>query len=288
MLKNTKGSVNLSITLRKTILLGTIISVLLLSFSACSFGVKKDLTLATTTSVNDSGLMDYLKPVFEKDTGMNLKIISQGTGQAVKTGQDGNADVLLIHDKASEEKFVSEGYGLERIELACNYFVVVGPQNDSAGLLDQKLTAADAFKKIAESQSPFVSRGDDSGTHKKELKIWKQDSIKPVGDWYISAGKGMGAVLSMADEKMAYTLTDKATYLSMKDKLDLQIVVDATPDLLNQYTIIEVNPDKHEGINKAGADKFVKWITSEKALNMINEFGKDKYGESLFQVNYKK
>lgn len=288
MFEHAKGSVYVTHALRKTILLGTIISILLLSFASCNVETKKDLTLATTTSVNDSGLMDYLKPIFEKDTSMNLKIISQGTGQAVKTGQDGNADVLLIHDKASEEKFVSEGYGLERIELACNYFVVVGPANDPAGLLKQKLTAADAFKKISESKSPFVSRGDDSGTHKKELKLWKESSIKPVGDWYISVGKGMGAVLSMADEKNAYALTDKATYLSMKDKLELQIVVDATPDLLNQYTIIEVNPDKHEGINKAGADKFVKWITSEKALNMIDEFGKDKYGESLFQVNYKK
>lgn len=288
MLKHAKGSASFSIAFRKIIFGITILSILLFSFAACSIGANKDLTLATTTSVNDSGLMDYLKPVFEKDTGMNLKIISQGTGQAVKTGQDGNADVLLIHDKASEEKFVSEGYGLERIELACNYFVVVGPQNDPAGLLGQNSTAADAFKKIAESQSPFISRGDDSGTHKKELKIWKEDGIEPAGDWYISAGKGMGDVLSMADEKMAYALTDKATYLSMKEKLDLQIVVDATPDILNQYTIIEVNPDKHEGINKAGADKFVKWITSEKALSMIDEFGKDKYGESLFKVNYKK
>jgi tungstate transport system substrate-binding protein len=266
----------------------TLILTLILSLSACGSKADKELILATTTSVNDSGLMDYLKPVFEKETGLTLKIISQGTGQAVKTGQDGNADVLLIHDKTSEEKFVSEGYGLERIELAYNYFVVVGPKDDPAGISGQNLTAADAFKKIAESKSTFISRGDDSGTNKKELKIWKQDGIEPSGDWYVSAGKGMGDVLSMADEKKAYTLTDKATYLSMKDKLDLQIVVDAAPDLLNQYTVIEINPEKHEGINKAGADKFVKWITSDKALKMINEFGKDKYGESLFTVNYKK
>jgi tungstate transport system substrate-binding protein len=219
---------------------------------------------------------------------MTLKVVSQGTGQAVKTGQDGNADVLLIHDKTSEEKFVADGDGLKRIELAYNYFVIVGPKDDPAGLLKQKYTAADAFRQVASQKSTFISRGDDSGTNKKELKIWKADNIKPTGSWYVSAGKGMGAVLTMAGEKKAYTLTDKATYLSMKDKLDLQIVVDATPDLRNQYTVIEVNPDKHKGINKAGADAFVKWLTSDKSLKMIDEYGKDKYGESLFKVNYKK
>jgi len=249
---------------------------------------NKPVTLATTTSVNDSGLMDALRPEFEKDTGLTLKVISQGTGQAVKTGQDGNADVLLIHDKTSEDKFVSEGYGLKRIEIAYNYFVIVGPKNDPAGIMTKKITAAEAFKKIADTKSPFISRGDDSGTNKKELKIWKADNITPAGNWYISAGKGMGEVLSMASEKKAYTLTDKATFLAMKDKLDLQIVVGESKDLLNQYTVIEVNPAKQPNINKEGADKFTQWITSDKALKMINEYGKDKYGEALFIVNYKK
>lgn len=288
MSKHADKHVSLSALLCRSGLFAVVMSILLLSFTACSVGtVNKNLTLATTTSVNDSGLMDYLKPVFEKDMGINLKIISQGTGQAVKTGQDGNADVLLIHDKASEEKFVAEGYGLKRIEIAYNYFIIVGPKDDPAGILKQKYNAAQAFQKIAESKSTFISRGDDSGTNKKELALWKADKIKPAGSWYVSAGKGMGAVLSMASEKKAYTLTDKATYLSMKDKLDLQIVVDASPDLLNQYTIIEVNPDKHQGINKKGADKFVKWITSDKALKMIGEYGKDKYGEGLFNIDYK-
>ncbi|HEX2945493.1 MAG TPA: substrate-binding domain-containing protein [Clostridia bacterium] len=273
--------------LRKLSLFTAAVLIFMMSLTACATA-NKNLTLATTTSVNDSGLMDYLKPVFEKDTGMTLKIISQGTGQAVKTGEDGNADVLLIHDKKSEEKFVSEGYGLKRIELAYNYFVIVGPKDDPAGLLSQKYTAADAFKKISDTQSTFISRGDDSGTNKKELAIWKADNITPAGNWYVSAGKGMGAVLTMASEKKAYTLTDKATFLSMKDKLDLQIVVDASPDLKNQYTIIEVNPAKHTAINKGGADRFVKWMTSDKALSMINEYGKDKYGENLFNVDYKK
>lgn len=264
-------------------------AIMVLSLTVFGIGPDtKQLTLATTTSVNDSGLMDYLRPVFEKDTGINLKIISQGTGQAVKTGQDGNADVLLIHDKASEEKFVADGYGLERIEFAYNYFVVVGPKGDPAGILKNKYTAAQAFQKIAETQAPFISRGDDSGTNKKELTLWKSVNVKPAGSWYISAGKGMGDVLMMADEKKAYTLTDKATYLAMKGKLDLQIVVTASADLLNQYTIIEVNPAKFQGINKTGADAFVKWLTSDKGLKMIGEYGKDKYGEGLFTVNYKK
>lgn len=309
MSKHADKHVLVSAVFSRSFLFAVIMSILLIFFTACGSAQKsgttpnnastaanastasvtnKNLTLATTTSVNDSGLMDYLRPVFEKDTGINLKVVSQGTGQAVKTGQDGNADVLLIHDKASEEKFVAEGYGLKRIELAFNYFIIVGPKDDPAGILKEKNSAAQAFKKIADSKSAFISRGDDSGTNKKELTIWKADSITPSGSWYINAGKGMGDVLSMASEKKAYTLTDKATYLAMKNKLDLQIVVDASPDLLNQYTVIEVNPDKHQGINKAGADKFTEWITSDKALKMIGEYGKDKYGEGLFSVNYKK
>lgn len=251
---------------------------------------NQTLTLATTTSVNDSGLLDALRPIFEKDTGIKLKIVSQGTGQAIKTGENGDADVLLIHDKKSEEKFVSDGFGVERIELMYNFFVVVGYKEDPAGITkasEQKYTAAQAFKKIMDSKAPFISRGDDSGTHKKELALWKVHELKPSGDWYISAGKGMGDVLNMASEKKAYTLTDKATFLSMKDKLELKIVVNEAEDLLNQYTVIAVNPTKHAGINKAGADIFIKWITSDKALKLINDYGKDKYGENLFKVNYK-
>lgn len=247
------------------------------------------MTLATTTSVNDCGLLDYLKPEFEKDTGINLKIVAQGTGQAIKTGENGDADVLLIHAKSAEGKFVSDGYGLERIQLMYNYFVIVGPENDPVGLKNSgEESAAYAFKKISEANSPFVSRGDDSGTHKKEKSLWKEAGFEPSGDWYISAGKGMGAVLSMASEKQAYTLTDKATYLSMKDKLDSEIVLESAKDLLNQYTIIDVNPDKHKGTNSKGAQKFIEWMTSDKALELIAEYGKEEYGDSLFTVNYKK
>lgn len=269
-----------------------IISVLLLiSFTACSLGAGNPaLTLSTTTSVNDSGLLNYLLPDLEKDTGLKVKVVAQGTGQAVKTGEDGNTDVLFIHDKKSEEKFVSDGNGIKRIELMYNYFVIVGPKDDPAGIkgLSEK-NAGVALKQIMDKKAPFVSRGDDSGTNKKELALWKGVNVaKPAGDWYISAGKGMGEVLTMASEKKAYTLTDKATYLSMKSKLDLDILLENSKDLLNQYTIIAVNPDKHKNVNKKGSDKFINWMTSDKALKMIGDYGKDKYGENLFTVNYVK
>ncbi len=262
---------------------------LLLSFASCTKKVAKaPLTLATTTSVNDSGLLATLQPEFEKDTGITLKVIAQGTGQAIKTGESGDADVLFIHDKTSEEKFVTDGYGVKRVELMYNYFVVVGPKNDPAGVktLSDK-NAVSAFKLIAEKQAAFVSRGDDSGTNKKEIKLWKTAMITPKGAWYISSGKGMGDVLIMSSEKQGYTLTDKATFLSMKDKLDLEIVLDATPDLKNQYTIIAVNPAKIAKVNKDGAQEFINWMTSKKALKLIEEYGKDKYGEALFTVDYK-
>jgi len=267
----------------------TVAAILLVSFTACGAS-KAPITLATTTSVQDSGLLDYLKPEFEKDTGITMKVVAQGTGQAIKTGENGDADVLFVHAKSSEEKFVSDGHGTERIELMYNYFVLVGPKDDPAGVkgMEEK-NAGKALKQIMDKNAAFVSRGDDSGTHKKELTLWKSIEVEePKGDWYVSAGKGMGAVLSMASEMKGYTLTDKATYLSMKDKLDLDIVLEDAKDLLNQYTIIPVNPEKHKNINQKGADKFVKWMTSEKALKMIGEYGKDKYGESLFTVNYKK
>ncbi|MCR4435334.1 MAG: extracellular solute-binding protein [Clostridiales bacterium] len=255
--------------------------------SAAENSSGSKLTVATTTSVRDSGLMAYLQPEFEKDTGIKLNIVAQGSGQAIRTGEDGNADVLLVHDKAAEEKFVSSGNGLKRIEVMYNYFVIVGPRNDPAGIkASGTLDAAKAFKMISDKKAPFISRGDKSGTNTKELNIWTSANITPSGDWYVSAGKGMGDVLTMASEKQAYTLTDKATYLSMKDKLDLQIVLENAQDLKNQYTIIAVNPANHKGINSEGAQKFIDWMTSEKGLKMIGEYGRDKYGENLFTVNF--
>jgi tungstate transport system substrate-binding protein len=261
--------------------------VFLFTFTACGVTGNSSITLATTTSVNDSGLLGILQPVFEKDTGIKIKVIAQGTGQAVKTGESGDADVLLIHDRRSEDKFAESGNGIKRIEIMYNYFVIAGPKGDPAGVKAiEGANASKAFAGIEEKKSTFISRGDDSGTNKKELAIWKAENIKPEGQWYVSAGKGMGDVLMMASEKKAYTLTDKATYLSMKDKLDLEILLENAKDLKNQYTIIAVNPEKHKGINSKGAEKFIKWMISQKALDMINEYGKDKYGQSLFTVNY--
>lgn len=265
-----------------------IMALLVALFTSCNkqVAVQKPLTLATTTSLNDSGLLDYLKPEFEKDTNIELKIIAQGTGAAIKTGESGDADVLFVHDKKSEEKFVSDGFGVKRIELMYNYFVIVGPTADPAKLKGTE-NAVDAFKLIASSGSKFVSRGDDSGTNKKELTIWKNAELVPAGDWYISAGKGMGDVLQMASEMGAYTLSDKSTFLSMKDKLNLDILLESAQDMKNTYTIMAVNNEKLTNVNAEGAQAFIKWMTSKKALKMMSDFGKDKYGEALFTVSYK-
>jgi tungstate transport system substrate-binding protein len=276
-------------SLKKICIILAVLTLILILLSACGNSTGGSVTLATTTSVENSGLLSFLIPEFEKNTGITLKVIPQGTGQAIKTGENGDADVLLVHSKSAEEKFVADGHGVERIELMYNYFVIVGPKNDPAGVLKANdKNAALALKRIKKSNCSFVSRGDESGTHKKELDLWKSEKIEPSGQWYISAGKGMGDVLSMTSEKQAYTLTDKATYLSMKDKLDLDVLLENADDLMNQYTIIEVNPQKHKDINNKGTKKFIEWMTSKKALAMIENYGKAEYGEGLFMVNYKK
>ncbi|HSP47521.1 MAG TPA: substrate-binding domain-containing protein, partial [Clostridiaceae bacterium] len=168
------------------------------------------------------------------------------------------------------------------------YFVIVGPKDDAAGIRGSSLTASEALEKISETGSGFVSRGDDSGTHKKELALWKNSDIEPKGDWYVSAGKGMGAVLTMANEMQAYTLTDKATYLSMKDQLELELLLEQQPDLKNQYTLIEVNPEKHAHTNTEAVKVFIDWITSDKVLKLLDEYGTKEFGEALFKVNYTK
>lgn len=245
------------------------------------------IILSTTTSTQDSGLLDEILPDFTQKTGIEVKVVAVGTGAAIKNGQEGNADVLLVHAKADEEKFVAEGYGLERFDVMYNDFVIVGPPNGP----QLPKSPADALKYIAEHQLPFVSRGDDSGTHKKELALWKLAGIDDPGasasEWYQSAGKGMGDVLTMANELKAYTLADRATYLSMKDKLDLVIVVEGDSSLYNQYGVIAVSSEKHPKVNQEGAQAFVDWIISEPTQKLIAEFGKDKFGESLFIPNAK-
>jgi tungstate transport system substrate-binding protein len=249
---------------------------------------ERTMILATTTSTQDSGLLDYLLPQFEKDTGIKVKVVAKGTGAALEIGKNLDADCLLVHAKAQEEQFIKDGYGIERFDVMYNDFLIVGPKDDPAKLKTKAPTnAIAALKLINDAKAHFISRGDGSGTETKEKAIWKSAGITPKGSWYIAAGKGMGEVLQMADEKKAYTLTDRATYLSMKDKLDLQIVTEKGKDLLNQYGVIRLNDPNHK-IKEKEADEFITWILSDKIQKFIGEYGVDKYGQQLFIPNAKK
>ena len=242
------------------------------------------IRLSTTTSVNDSGLLPYLLPVFEKETGYTVEVQSAGTGAAIQKAEDGNADLILVHAKASEETFIEEGYGVERIPFMYNYFVVVGPKDDPAAIKDSA-NAAEAFGKIRDAQAKFVSRGDESGTHKAELKILGDNAPDAAADsWYISAGQGMGACLTMAAEQQAYCLTDKATFLSMQADLDLDILLEQGDDMKNTYSLIAVNPEKIDGLNVEGANALIEWMLGDEASAMIAEYGQAEYGASLFYL----
>lgn len=267
-------------------------AVMLLSLVACSAGAQKTPTpenptirLSTTTSVNDSGLLPYLLPYFEEETGYKVEVQSAGTGAALQKAKDGNADLVLVHAKASEEEFIGEGYGVERLPFMYNFFVIVGPADDPAQI-KSSANANEAFSKIAQSQSNFVSRGDDSGTHKAELKIWGKDNVPnaETDKWYISAGQGMGACLTMASEKNAYCLTDKATFLSMKNDLKSEILVSESDDLKNTYSLIAVNPEKIDGLNVDGANALISWMTGDEAKKLIAQYGEQEYGEALFYL----
>lgn len=244
-------------------------------------GEGKTLKLATTTSTQDSGLLDVLVPEFEKDTGYTMNVIAVGSGAAMEMGAKGDVDVLLVHSRAAEDKFVADGDGVNRKDVMHNDFIVIGPADDPAQIKGMTDSAA-AFKKIAESQATFLTRGDKSGTHNKELSLWKQAELTPEGDWYKNVGKGMGDTFRMADEMNGYTLIDRATYLSLKENYKLEILVEGDAPLLNPYGVIAVNKDKFPNVDLDGANMFIDWITSEKAQKMILEFGKEKNGTSLF------
>ncbi|MFL0268336.1 substrate-binding domain-containing protein [Candidatus Clostridium radicumherbarum] len=270
-------------------------SIICLSFAGCTpkttqtagsttdtAKTSRSMILSTTTSTQDSGLLDYLLPYFEKDTGIKVNVVAKGTGEALAMGKNGDADCLLVHAKAQELQFVKDGYGINRHDVMYNDFIIVGPKADPAGLKkDASNDAAKAFKNISDTKAVFISRGDNSGTNTKELAVWKTLNIEPKGSWYLSAGKGMGEVLQMANEKQAYTLTDRATYLSMKDKLNLEIVTEKSKDLLNQYGVMIPNPKNHNIKEKEGME-FVNWIISDKAQKLIADFGKAKFNQSLF------
>jgi tungstate transport system substrate-binding protein len=241
----------------------------------------KELILATTTSTQDSGLLDVLVPAFEAKSGFSVKVVAVGTGQALKMGEEGNADVLLVHAPSSEKAYMDQGFGVDRRLVMHNDFVVVGPKNDPAGIKGMEKTT-DAFKKIAEKQAAFVSRGDDSGTHKMELSLWKAAAVEPKGDWYAESGQGMGATLKIASEKGAYTLTDRATYLANQSSLGLEVLVEKEKALLNIYHVITVNPEKYPKVNVAGAKAFADFITSAEGQDLIGKFGVEKFGQPLF------
>ncbi len=237
------------------------------------------LKMSTTTSTENSGLLSVLIPPFEKDNGIKVDVIAVGTGAALKLGENGDVDVVFVHSRPDEDKFVSDGFGVYRKDVMHNDFVVLGPKKDPAGVKGS-VSASEAFKKISETASPFVSRGDNSGTHKKELIVWKSAGIDPKGKWYIEAGQGMGAVLQIADEKQGYTLSDRGTYLAYKDKIDISIVFEGDKALFNPYGIIAVNPEKHPHTKFELAKKLVDFITGPKGQKIIKDFKIN--GEQLF------
>ena len=240
-----------------------------------------DVILATTTSTQDSGLLDVLIPIFEKGTGYKIKTIAVGTGQALAMGEKGEADVLLVHAPADEKKLVESGAATERKLVAHNDFIVVGPKEDPAKVKGTK-TAAEAVKKIAEAKAIFISRGDDSGTHKKEVSLWKAAGVKNEGQWYQQTGQGMGQTLNVANEKDGYTLTDRATFLSLQKNLKLEILLEGDAPLLNIYHVMLVNPAKFNKVNADGAKAFHSFLLSKEGQEAIGKFGVEKYGKPLF------
>lgn len=238
------------------------------------------LILATTTSTQDSGLLDVILPDFQKKTGLTADVIAVGTGQAIDMGTRGDADVLLVHDRPKEDAFVKAGDGTQRYDVMYNDFIIVGPAGDPAGIKGMKDAVA-AFKAIAAKQATFVSRGDKSGTNAKELAIWKQANITPSGDWYISAGQGMGEVLTMSEEQEAYTLSDRGTYLKRQSTgIKLEILVEGDKTLFNPYGVIPVSPHKHPGVNAEAAQKFVDWLISLETQQLIASYKIN--GQQLF------
>lgn len=241
------------------------------------------LILATTTSTQDSGLLDVLIPLFEAESGFTVQTVAVGSGQAIQMGQEGNADVLLVHSPAAEKTFMSDGWGKDRTLIMHNDFILVGPAADPAKV--KGMGPADAFKAIATAEAPFVARADKSGTSTKELGIWAKTDVDPATAkpaWYIETGQGMGASLTIASEKGGYILTDRATYLANKDKLQLEVLVEGNKTLLNVYHVITVSPDKWPKVNYDGAVAFMKFMTEASTQEVIGKFGLDKFGEALF------
>lgn len=241
----------------------------------------RELILATTTSTQDTGLLDDLTPMFERASGYQVKTIAVGSGQAMALGQRGEADVLLVHSPAAEQKFMEDGFGTDRRTVMYNDFVLIGPASDPAGIKGE-VSATAAMAKIAAAQAPFVSRGDDSGTNALELKLWKAAGVTPGGSWYTESGTGMGDTLNIANERQAYTISDRGTYLSMRDRLELPIMVEGDRALLNVYHVVTVNPANGRGINTAGALAFRDFLLDPATQREIGAFGAERFGQPLF------
>jgi tungstate transport system substrate-binding protein len=253
-----------------------------------SASADKEIIFASTTSTENSGLFGYILPIFEKKTGIKVKVVARGTGAAIEMGKRGDADAVFVHAKELELKAVEEGYFVNRHDVMYNDFVIIGPPDNPAKIKGIK-SAIDAFRKVAESGSPFVSRGDNSGTHMKELEIWKKAGIDPKGNkWYLEAGQGMEKTQRIANEKRAYTLTDRGTWLGTKekDKLEMVIVFEGDPILFNQYGVMAINPEKQKHVKYKEAQEFINWIISKEGQQAIALF-KDKYGNQLFIPNAK-
>lgn len=244
------------------------------------------IILGTTTSTQDSGLLDEILPDFTYKTGYEVDVIAVGSGEAMKMGENGEADVLLVHSPAAEKAFVEAGHGPERFDVMYNDFVIIGPKEDPAGIgAAASDNAQAAFRKLYDDQVTFVSRGDESGTHKKELSIWEKLGRSPSGDWYVESGKGMGDVITMTNEMLGYTLSDRATWLNMAEGTDLTIITEGDKDLFNQYGVIVVDPSKNDKINAEGALAFQEWILSQETQGLIGEYGVEEYGKALFTPN---
>ncbi len=242
---------------------------------------EQRLKVSSTTSTDNTGLFGALNPPFEKMFNCRVDVIAEGTGKALKTGEMGDCDVVFVHARQAEDKFIADGFGVNRRDVMYNDFIIVGPKKDPAKIKGSKV-AAQALTKIAKAQAFFVSRGDDSGTHKKEKEIWAKTGLSPKGQWYAEAGQGMGAVLQMANEKSGYTLSDRGTYLAYKGKIDLEILCEGDPTLFNPYGIMAVNPARYPKVNYILAMAYIGWVTSPEGQKIIREFGKDKLGQPLF------
>jgi tungstate transport system substrate-binding protein len=244
---------------------------------------NQSLTLATTTSTRDTGLLDLLVPLFQTKTGIEVKVVAVGSGQALELGRRGDADVLLVHDPVGERRFMEEGFAAQRHAVMYNDFVLVGPAGDPANLKGER-KIAEAFSRISRRGALFISRGDESGTHQKEKAIWRQAGIEPQGDWYLRARAGMGQVLRMASEKRAYTLSDRGTFLAQQKGIDVEILCEGDPLLVNPYSVIVISRDRHPHVRSESARKFADFLLSAEGRKAIAEFGKDKYDQPLFFV----